>query len=36
MGSGELLHVVAEYVKLIKDKFPHVKYGKYLKRTLFF
>ncbi|CAF3433196.1 unnamed protein product [Rotaria socialis] len=26
MGSGELLHVVAEHVKLIKTKFPHVKY----------
>ncbi|CAF2955883.1 unnamed protein product [Rotaria sp. Silwood2] len=26
MGSGELLHVVAEYIRLIKSKFPHVKY----------
>ncbi|CAF4002559.1 unnamed protein product, partial [Rotaria sp. Silwood1] len=26
MGSGELLHVVAEYVRLIKSKSPHVKY----------
>ncbi|CAF1111703.1 unnamed protein product [Rotaria sordida] len=26
MGSGELLHVVAEYIQLIKSKFPHVKY----------
>ena len=29
MGSGELLHVIAEYIHLIKSKFPHVKYGKY-------
>jgi hypothetical protein len=29
MGSGELLHVVAEYIQLIKSKSPHVKYGKY-------
>jgi pyridoxal/pyridoxine/pyridoxamine kinase len=29
MGSGELLHVVAEYIRLIKSKSPHVKYGKY-------
>jgi pyridoxal/pyridoxine/pyridoxamine kinase len=29
MGSGELLHVVAEYIRLIKSKFPHVKYRKY-------
>jgi hypothetical protein len=29
MGSGELLHVVAEYVRLIKSKFPHVKYRKF-------
>jgi hypothetical protein len=29
MGSGELLHVIAEYVQLIKSKSPHVKYGKY-------
>lgn len=28
MGSGELLHVVAEYIRLIKSKFPHVKYRK--------
>ena len=28
MGSGELLNVVAEYVRLIKSKFPHVKYRK--------
>ncbi|CAF0788179.1 unnamed protein product [Adineta steineri] len=26
MGSGELLRVVAEYVRLIKSKSPHVKY----------
>jgi pyridoxal/pyridoxine/pyridoxamine kinase len=31
MGSGELLHVVAEYISLIKSKFPHVKYRKYFK-----
>ena len=31
MGSGELLHVVAEYIRLIKSKTPHVKYGKYRK-----
>jgi hypothetical protein len=29
MGSGELLHVVAEYIQIIKSKSPHVKYGKY-------
>ncbi len=29
MGSGELLQVVAEYVRLIKSKFPHVQYRKY-------
>ena len=29
MGSGELLHVTAEYIRLIKSKSPHVKYGKY-------
>jgi pyridoxine kinase len=29
MGSGELLHVVAEYVRLIKSKSPHVRYCKY-------
>lgn len=29
MGSGQLLEVVAEYVGLIKSKFPHVKYCKY-------
>jgi hypothetical protein len=29
MGSGELLNVVAEYVRLIKSKFPHVKYRKF-------
>ena len=29
MGSGELLHVVAEYIRLIKSKSPHIKYGKY-------
>lgn len=32
MGSGELLHVVAEYIQLIKSKSPHVKYGKYIMR----
>ncbi|CAF3581301.1 unnamed protein product [Rotaria sordida] len=26
MGSGELLNVVAEYVRIIKSKSPHVKY----------
>ncbi|UJR15968.1 hypothetical protein I4U23_002887 [Adineta vaga] len=26
MGSGELLHVVAEYISLIKSKSPHVRY----------
>jgi pyridoxal/pyridoxine/pyridoxamine kinase len=29
MGSGQLLQVVAEYVRLIKSKFPHVQYRKY-------
>jgi hypothetical protein len=28
MGSGELLNVVAEYVRLIKSKFSHVQYRK--------
>jgi pyridoxal/pyridoxine/pyridoxamine kinase len=28
MGSGELLHVVAEYVRLMKSKSPQVKYSK--------
>ena len=28
MGSGELLQVVAEYVRLIKSKSPHIKYSK--------
>ena len=27
MGSGSLLQVVAEYVRLIKQKSPHIKYG---------
>ena len=31
MGSGELLQVVAEYVSLIKSKYPHVIYRKYFK-----
>ncbi|CAF0990495.1 unnamed protein product [Adineta steineri] len=26
MGSGELLHVVAEHIRLIKSKSPHIKY----------
>lgn len=30
MGSGELLKVIAEYVRLIKSKFPHVKYCNYI------
>ena len=34
MGSGELLHVVAEYVRLIKSKSPNVKYCKYYKTIL--
>lgn len=29
MGSGELLHVVAEHIRLIKAKCPHVKYSTY-------
>jgi hypothetical protein len=29
MGSGELLHVTAEYIRLIKSKCPHMKYSKY-------
>ncbi|CAF1285299.1 unnamed protein product [Adineta steineri] len=29
MGSGELLHVVAEHIRLIKSKSPHIKYSKY-------
>ena len=28
MGSGELLQVVAEYVRLIKSKCPHVQYSE--------
>lgn len=28
MGSGELLQVVAENVRLIKSKTPHVKYSE--------
>lgn len=36
MGSGELLHVVAEYIRLIKSKFPHVKYRKYYHDDLFY
>lgn len=31
MDSGELLKVVAEYVQIIKQISPHVKYRKYTK-----
>ena len=35
MGSGELLHVVAEYISLIKSKSPFVIYSNCIVRMVF-